>query len=110
MPEKHQEGRWSDEKLEKFYQEFQMHLADEEHEKHQQGEMHAALFQLENTDTNTPAGLVQLCARMSKDIRDMKIAADRQKTFIGGVMFAFTAMGFIFTDTFHKVWGFIKGL
>lgn len=102
--------RWSDERLETFYQEFKMHLEDEAREKAQQKELYQAVFQKEDLDSNTPAGLIQMMARMSKDLRDLKIAADRQKTFIGGVMFAFGAVGFFFTDTAHKVLGFLKGL
>lgn len=102
--------RWSDEKLEVFHQEFVQHLADEEQERKQNQELHEAVFQREDKDANVPAGILQLCARMSADITEMKIANDRQKRFVGGVMFAFSGMGFLFTDTAHKLWGFIKGL
>lgn len=100
--------RWSDEKIEEFHAEFRHHMVVEEQEREQQQEMYDALFQKEDRDSNTPAGLVQAMGRLSADIRDMKIAQDRQKTFIGGVMFAFTAMGFFFTDSAHKVFAWLK--
>ena len=103
-------GRWSDEKLETFYQEFQKHLEEEHHEMAQQSELYAAIFQKEDKDTNTPPGILQLVARMSSDVRALKVAADRQKTFLGGVLFAFSAVGFFFTDTAHKLLTLLKGL
>lgn len=101
---------WDDKKIETFYQEFQHHLEEEHRERIQQRELYIAIFQREDTDSNTPAGILQLVARMSADVRAMKIAADRQKTFMGGVLFAFTAVGFFFTETAHKVLALLKGL
>jgi hypothetical protein len=102
------EIRWSDEKLERFYQEFHDHLKTEADEKAQQNELHAAIFQKEDSDYNTPAGVLQLVTRMDARLKTMEVTADRQKRFIGGIVFTFTCLGFLFTDAAHRVMAFFK--
>lgn len=109
-PKQSSAARFSDDQLIAFHQEFKDHLKTEEEESRQQQAIHTALFQKEDKDANIPPGLVQLCARMASDIQDMKIANDRQKRFVGGVMFAFSCIGFLFTDSAHKVLAWLKGL
>lgn len=95
--------RWSDKQLEAFHQEFLNHEAKEEVKHAQLTELYEAVFRKEDPDRGQPPGLLQLCARMSNDLTAMKIANDRQKRFIGGMVFAITSMGFFLTDTFHKI-------
>lgn len=102
--------RWSDEKLESFYQRFEEHVAQEEADRRQQAEIHEALFQREDKDANRPAGVIQMLARLDGRTAAIEIATDRQKRFIGGVLFAFSCVGFLFTDTSHKVLNFLRGL
>lgn len=104
------ETEWSKERLDKFYQEFQAHAEQERIEREQQHELHVAVFQKEDKESNTPAGVLQLLSRVDARLSSMEITADRQKNFIGGVFFAFAAVGFFFTDTAHRVLGFLKGL
>lgn len=103
-------NRWSDERIETFYQEFRAHIAQEGAEAAQQSEIHAALFQLEDRNRNVPPGVIQLLSQLNERTKEMEIVNDRQKRFIGGFLFAFTCIGFFFTDTAHKVVGFVKGL
>lgn len=102
--------RWSDERLETFHQEFRAHIEAEKEEMQQQAEVHRALFQRADPEANIPAGVIQLLSQLDARTRTMEIANDRQKRFVGGVLFAFSCMGFFFTDTAHKVMGFFKSL
>lgn len=90
--------RFSDAKLEEFYQQFIAHCRTEERDRKQQQEMFDALFRQEDLSRNIAAGVVQLMVRTAGDVKALRIAADRQKTFIGGVLFAITAIWFLLTD------------
>lgn len=102
--------RWSDDKLSEFHVEFLRHMASEEAEHVQQQKIYDALFQKQDKDTNTPPGVVQLLGQIDSRLEAMEISNDRQKRFVGGVMFAFTCMGFLFTDSAHRVLTWLKGL
>lgn len=102
--------RWSDEELEEFHQEFRAHVEAEAEERIQQRALYVALFQKEDKDTNTPAGLLQLTSRMDTRLSNMEIANDRQKRFIGGFLFAFSCVAFFFTETAHSIVAFLKKL
>lgn len=91
-------NRWSDEKLEEFYQSFLEHQRIGNVERAQQQEMYDALFRKEDPDSNVAPGIVQLMVRTAEDVKVLRIAADRQKTFIGGVLFAVTSIWFFLTD------------
>jgi hypothetical protein len=107
--------RWSDEKLELFHKEFITHVAEfhehignESYEQQQQQELHDAVFRKEDKEENVPPGILQLIARISTQIHDMRVWQDRQKTFIGGVMFTVSAVWFFLTEAGHKLfqlWG-----
>ena len=102
--------RWSDDKLSEFHEEFLKHMVTEEDERVQRHKIYDALFQKQDKDTNTPPGVVQLLGQIDSRLEAMEISNDRQKRFVGGVMFAFTCMGFLFTDSAHKVLSWLKGL
>lgn len=105
-----QKPRWSDERLEQFHAEFREHRKIEDEEHMQQREMYEALFRQEDKDKNIGPGIVQLMARLDERTKAMEIAADRQKRFVGGVMFAFTCMGFLFTDSAHKLLAWLRSI
>lgn len=108
MSEPYNKSRWSDDKLQQFYEEFQSHIRTETAEHRQQQELYDAVFRKADADTNTPPGLMQLTMQISVQLRDMRIWQDRQKTFVGGVMFALSAAWFFVTDLGHKLIGLIK--
>lgn len=104
MSEPHR-SRWSDEQLEAFHREFKEHRQDfldhkkdEEEERRQQQDIYDALFRQEDKERNVAPGLVQLLVKTAANVETLRIAADRQKTFIGGVLFAITAIWFFLTD------------
>lgn len=90
--------RFSDEKLEEFYREFVEHCQQEFKEHEQQREMYEALFRKEDKSNNVSAGLIQLLTRTAEGVETLRIAADRQRTFIGGVTFALVSVWFFITD------------
>lgn len=102
--------RWSDDKLSEFHAEFLKHMATEEDERMQQQKIYDALFQKQDKDTNTPPGVVQLLGQIDARLEAMEISNDRQKRFVGGVMFAFSCIGFLFTDGAHKLFTWVRGL
>lgn len=102
--------RWSDDKLSEFHAEFLKHMETEKLERQQRQTIYDALFQKQDKDTNTPPGVVQLLGQIDARLEAMEISNDRQKRFVGGVMFAFSCMGFLFTDSAHKVLAWLKGL
>ncbi len=94
----HRDRRWSDDRLEQFYQHFQQHIEEERTDRKQQQEMYDALFRKGDSDTNTAPGIVQLMVQTAGRVEKLCIAADRQKTFIGGVGAALVAVWFVVTD------------
>lgn len=102
--------RFADDKLEEFYQEFLEHRRLGEIERRKQDEMHEALFRREDPDSNVAPGIVQLMVRTAEDVKVLRIAADRQKTFVGGVLFAVTSIWFFFTDIGPEMVKWIKKL
>lgn len=100
--------RFADAQLEEFYQEFQAHLKREEDQRVQQQEMYDALFRKGDPDSNVAPGIVQLMVRTAEDVKVLRIAADRQKTFIGGMLFAVTSIWFFFTDIGPELAKWIK--
>lgn len=103
-------SRWSDAELEKFHSEFLKHDVEERARLVRHDQLYEAVFRKEDPDTGTPPGLLQLCSRMSADVSAMKVANDRQKRFIGGVVFAFTSMAFFLTDSAHKLMELLRRL
>lgn len=95
--------RWSDDKLQAFYDEFHDHTKSEEEEHGQQKELYEAVFRKEDKEIGTPPGLLQLTAQINAQLKEMKIWQDRQKTFVGGVIFAISAVWFVLTDVGHKI-------
>ena len=104
------EARWSDEKLEQFYGEFKEHKRLEEQEQRQSQEIYDAVFQKADPDTNTPPGLLQLTAQISRQLHEMCVWQDRQKTFVGGVVFACAAVWFVLTEAGHKFFALLQKL
>lgn len=102
--------RWSDEKLEEFYQEFIAHRLQEDADRQKQQAMYDALFRKEDADSNVAPGIVQLMVRTAEDVKVLRIAADRQKTFIGGMLFAITSLWFFFTDIGPELVKWVKTL
>lgn len=96
------ESRWSDEKLSDFYAEFKEHKRLEELEQKQNQEIYDAVFQKADPDTNTPPGLLQATATISRQLHDMRVWQDRQKTFVGGAVFAVSALWFVLTEAGHR--------
>lgn len=84
--------------VEEFYQQFVAHCLQEDKDRQQQQAMYDALFRKEDPDSNVAPGIVQLMVRTAEDVKALRIAADRQKTFIGGMLFAITSLWFFFTD------------
>lgn len=110
-------SRWSDEKLDEFHLEFlsfsgkfDTHLKVEEEELEQQKALYAAVFQKEDKETNTPPGLLQMTMRVSNQLHVMQIWQDRQKTFIGGVLFTISSMWFFLTDAGPTLLSWFKKL
>ena len=89
--------------------EFQQHLADAEKERRQQQEIHDALFRKENVDENDGPGIIQLMGRINQQLLEMRITYDRQKTFIGGVIFTCSA-AWLFLGDVAKMLSSLKGL
>jgi len=97
------EHRWSDERLEQFYRDFKDHALLEKLEQKQNQEIYDAVFQKADTDTNTPPGLLQSTAQIAKQLHDMRVWQDRQKTFVGGAIFACSAVWFVLTGAGQKL-------
>lgn len=97
------EGRWSDKKLNEFHDEFLEHMKDEEEERKRQEEIHEALFRKEDKELGTPPGALQLMAQMNERLKAMEIKQDRQKSFVGGVLFAISSVWFFLTDAGQKL-------
>lgn len=90
--------RWSDDKLQKFYDDFTAHIATEKIEHQQQQALYTAVFQQEDREKNVPAGLLQMMSRIASQHQEMRIWQDRQKTFIGGIIFTVSALWFFISD------------
>jgi len=104
------ESRWSDDKLEEFHQEFLQHvnefhehIGNESFEQKQQQELHDAVFRKEDLDNQVTPGLLQLTARISSQLYAIQVWQDRQKTFVGGIIFAISAVWFFLTEAGHKL-------
>lgn len=102
--------RWSDDRLEQFYREFMEHKRLEELEQKQNQEIYDAVFQKADPDTNTPPGLLQITAQISKQLHDIRVWQDRQKTFVGGVIFTCSATWFVLTEAGHKFFVLLQKL
>ena len=91
--------RFSDSKLQDFYQEFREHCLGEDKDREQQKALHEAVFRLENVDLGIPPGLLQLTRQISDHVLELRVRDDRRKTFIGGMIFTVSA-----------VWVFLSGI
>lgn len=103
-------SRWSDERLEQFYQNFTAHVDDEVKERKQQQEMYDALFRQGDPGRNVAPGVIQLMVQTATRVEKLCIAADRQKTFIGGVVAAIAAIWFVVTDIGPTIVTWLKKL
>ena len=102
--------RWSDDRMAQFYREFKEHLAPEREAAEQQKEIYDAIFRKEDADKNIGPGVIQLLAQVNARTVSMEIANDRQKRFVGGIVFAIGALGFFLTDSAHKLMSVLRGL
>ena len=75
----------------------------------QQLALYNAVFQQEDKARNIPAGLLQQNARIAEQLREIQIWQDRQKTFIGGVTFAVTSVGFLLSSFGSDILHWLKG-
>jgi hypothetical protein len=105
-----EKARWSDDKLEEFHNEFKSHMETEKIEQHQQQALYDAVFRKEDKEANVPPGLLQMMSRMNEQMLDMQIWQDRQKTFVGGVVFTVSALWFFLSDAGPKILAFLKRL
>lgn len=96
-------GDWDDTRLNRFYQEFRAHREAGEIEQAQTRELYQAVFQREDPERNIPPGLLQNIATITGQLHDILVRQDRQKTFIGGVLFAVSGVWLFFTDIGHKL-------
>lgn len=102
--------RFSDDALKDFHQEFLQHLEAEKMEREQQRQLFEAVFRQEDEAMGTPPGLLQMMSRMEKQLKTVQEWQSKQRTFISGVVFAVSSIGFLFTDTSHKLFIFLRGL
>lgn len=70
-------------------------------------EVREALFRREDKDRGVPPGLIQLTTRIADKLDRMETRQDRQKTFVGGVVFAISAVLFFLTDGASKLLDFV---
>jgi len=101
-------NRWSDDKLEDFYNDFQDHLKAEFADRQQQQEMYDALFRKGDKSSNVAPGIVQLMVQTADSVETLRIAADRQKHFIGGTLAAIGAVWFFVSDVGPMIINWIK--
>lgn len=87
---------------------FEDHLEPERIQQKQSAEVHEALFRLEDKELGTPPGLLQLTQQLSARLRAIEIRDDRQRRFIGGIVFAVSSVTFVFSDTAHKLVDVLK--
>lgn len=106
--EKEHKTRWSDEKLQEFFESFQHHLQFEEQEKKQQEQIYDALFHKEDPDNNTGPGIVQLLGQINQRLSRLENTATQQKSFLGGAIFAVSCMAVFLTDSLQKLVAFFK--
>lgn len=104
------QSSWDDQKLEVFYQSFVTHVAEEQILRKHQQELYEAVFRKEDKDNNTSSGLLQLTVQISRQLNDMQLWQDRQKTFVGGVFFTVTAVWFFLTEAGHKLFALLQKL
>lgn len=90
-------------------EEFNAHLEQDKLERRQQQELREAIFRKEDLETNTPPGLLQLTLRLNKQLREMLIWQDRQKTFVGAVVIVATSFWFLLTEVGTKLFKMLKG-
>lgn len=99
--------RFADEQLSAFYDEFKAHREQEEGEREADRkrlqELSDALFRKENKDENVSPGLIQLVVRINEQLEGIVKADKKQKTFIGGILFAISTLPFIFTELGSKL-------
>lgn len=95
--------RWTDDMLEEFRNEFRAHVKKEDADQQQQQAMFDALFKREEDSLDGQPGLLQLMRQMHKQMKDMQIWQDRQKTFVGGIVFVIGSLGFLFTEQAARI-------
>ena len=102
------EKRWSDDKLEAFYQEFKKAQESDTKEKQQQEQLYQAIFRLEDKSLGVPPGLLQLTSQINVQLAEMQRWNEKQKTFAGGVVFTLSAVWFFITDVGHHLYDIAK--
>jgi hypothetical protein len=101
---------WSDERLEQFYGEFKEHKRLEALEQKQNQEIYDAVFQRADPYTNTPPGLLQATAQISKQLHDIAVRQDRQKIAVRTAVATCSAVWFLLTDAGHKFFALLQKL
>lgn len=82
----------------------------EEQEQPQNQEIYDAVFQKADPGTNTPPGLLQLTAQISRPLHEMRVWQDRQNTFVGGAVFACASVEFVLTEAGYKFFALLQKL
>lgn len=109
-PPGNQRMRWSDMELESFHADFKRHVEEEIPMHMQQKALYEAIFRLEDKTIGQPPGLLQTVAQINEQMHEMRVWQDRQKTFVGGIVFAISAVSFFLTDSAHRLMNIVKGL
>jgi hypothetical protein len=100
--------RFSDERLNQFYFEFQQHCREERTVKVQAEEMYAAMFRKQDHELGSPPGILQSLSMISERLHAMEEMQTRHKTFIAGVAFAASAVWIFLTDIGVKLLALIQ--
>lgn len=82
----------------KLREEFHQHIADETVRQERLDELYEAIFRKEDKDGGVPPGLMQMMVRINGQMEDMAKWNDRQKTFMGGVVFTISSIWFFVSD------------
>ena len=104
------ETRWSDSKLQEFYESFQRHQSFEDAQKTQQDQIFDALFHKEDPDSNIGPGVIQLLSQINARLTRLESTNQQQRTFVGGVLFACSCVAVFLTDSVSKLIQLVRGL
>lgn len=107
-PQRITNERFSDERLNQFYAEFQKHCIEERTVKGQAEEMYEAIFRKQDHELGSPPGILQSLAMISERLHEMETMQVRHKTFIAGVAFAASAIWIFLTDIGVKLLSFLS--
>lgn len=102
--------RWSDQELEQFHKEFLQHAKHEEEFSQLYRELHEAVFRKSDPVLGTQPGILEHMTQLNQMLLEQQKWQDRQKTFVGGILFTFSCLGFFLTDTAHKLLNLFRSL